>query len=254
MPLSQCGSESRPSNPSNLISKVPQVTLAFWMIKILATTVGETGGDALSMSLQLGDAISSLIFLAFFAITLAAQVTSRQYHPFRYWAVVVVPTVVGTTVLDYLDRTAGLSYVKSSILLFCGVLIVLFSWYRVTGAIQFENISPRQNEVFYWVTILVSNTLGTALADFAADDAGLGFEKGAFLFSGLLTLVVHFFTNIKSSLLFWSTYIPTRPLRATLGNTLTKSHEEGGFELDRIIASLTILALMVDGYRDRPCV
>ena len=233
---------------SKLISKVPQVTFAFWIIKILATTVGETGGDALSMSLQLGYGISSLIFLVFFGITLTAQATSRRYHPFVYWAVVVATTTVGTTLSDYLDRTLGLGYVKSSIFLFCGVLAVLFVWYRVTGTIQFENISTKRDEVFYWVTILVANTLGTALGDFAADDTGLGlgFERGAILFAGLLGLVVlaHFFTNIKSSLLFWSAYILTRPLGATLGDTLTKPNTEGGFELDRISASLTILVLM----------
>ena len=237
--------------PSTLLSKVPQVTLAFWIVKILATTVGETGGDALSMSLQLGYAVSSLIFLVFFAITLTAQVRSRRYHPFVYWAVVIATTTVGTTMSDYLDRTVGLGYVKSSILLLCGVLAILFAWYRVAGVIQFENISTNRDEVFYWMTILVSNTLGTALGDFAADDTGLGlgFEKGALLFSGLLALVVlaHSLTNIRSSLLFWSAYILTRPLGATLGDTLTKSHEEGGFELNRIIASLTILALMVVG-------
>lgn len=246
MLLSRRANERR---PSTLLSKVPQVTLAFWIVKILATTVGETGGDALSMSLQLGYAVSSLIFLVFFAVTLTAQVTSRQYHPFVYWAVVIATTTLGTTISDYLDRTLGLGYVKSSILLFCGVLAILVAWYRVNGAIQFENISTRRNEVFYWVTILVSNTLGTALGDFVADDAGLGFERGALLFSCLLVLVVlaHFFTKIRPSLLFWSAYILTRPLGATLGDTLTKSQEEGGFELNRIIASLTILALMVVG-------
>ncbi len=232
-----------------LVSKVPQVILAFWSIKILATTVGETGGDALSMSLQLGYAVSSLIFLVFFCITLAAQVASRQYHPFVYWAVVIATTTVGTTMSDYLDRTAGLGYVKSSIILFCCVLAVLFVWHRVTGEIEYEDISTRQSEVFYWVTILVSNTLGTALGDFVATTTGLGFERGAIVFSGLLALVVsaHFFTNIKSSLLFWSAYILTRPLGATLGDTLTKSHTDGGFELNRIGASLTILALMIVG-------
>lgn len=234
---------------SDLFGKVPQVTLVFWTIKILATTVGETGGDALSMSLQLGYAVSSLIFLVFFGIALAAQVTSRQYHPFTYWAVVIATTTVGTTISDYLDRTLGLGYVISSIVLFCGVLAVLFAWYRTTGAIEFENISTRQSEIFYWVTILVSNTLGTALGDFTATDLGLGFERGALVFSGLLALVVlaHFFTNLKSSLLFWSAYVLTRPLGATLGDTLTKSHADGGFALDRIGASLTILALMIVG-------
>lgn len=233
----------------DLMSKVPQVTLAFWIIKILATTVGETGGDALSMTLQLGYAVSSLIFLVFFCTTLAAQVTSKRYHPFFYWAVVIATTTVGTTMSDYLDRTIGLGYVKSSIILFCGVLLVLFAWYRVAGAIQFENISTKRDEVFYWVTILVSNTLGTALGDFIATDLGLGFERGALLFSGLIAIVVlaHFFTNIRASLLFWSAYILTRPLGATLGDTLTKPHADGGFELNRIAASLTILALMAIG-------
>src|SRR3954447_16392184 len=135
-----------------ILSKVPHVTLGFWVIKILATTVGETGGDALSMTLQLGYAVASLVFLAFFAITLTVQVASRRYHPFAYWAVVVATTTVGTTMSDYLDRSIGLGYVKSSILLFCGVLAVLFVWRCVTGRIKFENIATRTEEVFYWLT------------------------------------------------------------------------------------------------------
>src|ERR1700681_2306269 len=144
-------------------SKVPQVTLMFWIIKILATTVGETGGDALSMTLQLGYAVSSLIFLVFFGITVAAQVTAKRYHPFVYWAVVVATTTVGTTMSDYLDRTLGLGYVKSSLMLFGGVLATLLVWRRPTGRIESDDITTRPNEVFYWMTILVSNTLGTAL-------------------------------------------------------------------------------------------
>src|SRR3954447_16664144 len=150
------GSETR-----DWISKVPPVTLMFWVVKILATTVGETGGDALSMTLQLGYAVSSLIFLGFFGIALAIQVASKRYHPFAYWAVVVATTTVGTTMSDYLDRTVGLGYIKSSIILFCGVLLVLFIWHRVMGRIEFENITNRKDEIFYWVTILVANTLGT---------------------------------------------------------------------------------------------
>jgi uncharacterized membrane-anchored protein len=242
-------SQSENSHRRDLLSKVPQVTLAFWIIKILATTVGETGGDALSMTLNLGYAVSSFIFLGFFCVALAAQVTSKRYHPFIYWAVVVATTTVGTTMSDYLDRTAGFGYIKSSIILFCAVLAILFVWYRTTGAIEFENIRTKRAEIFYWVTILVSNTLGTALGDFVATDTGLGFERGALVFSALLSLVIlaHFFTNIRASLLFWSAYILTRPLGATLGDTLTKSHAEGGFELNRISASLTILALMIVG-------
>src|SRR5450759_4513849 len=160
-------------------SKVAQVTLAFWVIKILATTLGETGGDALSMTLKLGYAISSVIFLGFFCVTLAAQVASKRYHPVFYWAVVVATTTVGTTTSDYLDRTLGLGSVKSSIMLFCAVIAVLVAWHYSTGSIAVDNITSRNNEIFYWVTILVSNTLGTALGDILATTTGLGFERGA---------------------------------------------------------------------------
>ena len=231
-------------------SKVPPVTLLFWVIKILATTVGETGGDALSMTLQLGYTVSSLIFLAFFAATLAAQVRANRYHPFAYWAVVVATTTVGTTVSDYLDRTLGLGYVKSSIMLFGAVLAVLFIWRHVTKQIKFENITTRTDEVFYWLTILVSNTLGTALGDFTASTAGMGFERGALVFAGLIALVAaaHFcLKKIPPSVLFWSAYVLTRPLGATLGDTLTKSHAEGGLALGRITSSFTLTGAMVIG-------
>lgn len=231
------------------LNKVPQVTLAFWVIKILATTLGETGGDALSMTLHLGYAVSTLIFLGFFAVTLFAQVASPKYHPLFYWMVVVATTTVGTTTSDYLDRTLGLGYVKSSILLFCGVLAVLFLWRRATGAIEFDHITTRRNEIFYWLTILVSNTLGTALGDFVATDTGLGFERGALVFGGLLALVAaaHFFTRLPAGALFWAAYILTRPLGATLGDTLTKPRPDGGLALGRITSSAVIAGLMIAG-------
>ena len=231
----------------DLFSKVPQITLMFWVIKICATTVGETGGDAVTMTLKLGYAVGSLIFLGVFAVTLAAQVASKRYHPFFYWAVVVATTTVGTTMSDYLDRTIGLGYVKSSIILFCGVLAILFVWHRSTGAIQFEHITRRKDEVFYWVTILVSNTLGTALGDYVATDTGLGFERGALVFAGLIALVAaaHFFTKIPGSVLFWAAYVLTRPLGATLGDTLTKPRAEGGLSLSSITSSLVIAAVMI---------
>jgi uncharacterized membrane-anchored protein len=232
-----------------VLSKVPQVTLAFWVIKILATTLGETGGDALSMTLKLGYAVSTLIFLGFFIVTLAPQVAANRYHPFLYWAVVVATTTVGTTMSDYLDRTLKLGYVKSSITLFCGVLVVLFLWHRSTGRIEFDHITTRPNEIFYWVTILVSNTLGTALGDFVATTTGLGFERGSLEFAGLLVLVAaaHFLTTIPKSVIFWSAYVLTRPLGATLGDTLTKSHGEGGLGLGRITSSLVIAAFIIVG-------
>ena len=229
------------------LSKVPQVTVAFWAVKILATTVGETGGDAFSMTLKLGYAVSTLLFLAFFCATLAAQVASRRYHPLFYWAVVVATTTVGTTTSDYLDRTLGLGYVKSSIILLCAVLAMLAAWRASTGAIAVDHITSRKDELFYWFTILVSNTLGTALGDFVASTTGLGFERGALVFAGLIAIVaaLHFFTALPKAALFWAAYVLTRPLGATVGDTLTKSHPEGGLGLGRITSSLVMLAGMV---------
>lgn len=232
---------------ADVLSKVPRVTLAFWIVKILATTLGETGGDALSMSLSLGYAISTLIFLAFFIVTLIAQVRSTHYHPLFYWAVVVATTTVGTTTSDYLDRSLGLGYVRSSVLLFALVLAVLAVWRRATGHIAVDRVVDRKDETFYWLTILVSNTLGTALGDFTASDLGLGFGKGALVFAGLIVVValLHFLTRIPKSILFWAAYILTRPLGATLGDTLTKPVAQGGLNLSRITSSLVILLAMV---------
>src|SRR5450432_1266229 len=228
-------------------SKVPQITLMFWVIKILATTVGETGGDALSMTLQLGYAVSTLIFLAFFGVTVAVQVASRSYHPVFYWAVVVATTTVGTTASDYFDRTLGLGYIKSSIILFCTVIAVLVVWHRSTGAIAVDHVTTRKNETFYWLTILVSNTLGTALGDFVASSTGLGFERGAMVFAGLIALVAmaHAITRWPPSTLFWAAYVLTRPLGATLGDTLTKPTDDGGLALGRISSSLAMAGAMI---------
>ena len=222
------------------------MTFAFWIVKILATTLGETGGDALSMTLNLGYGVSSLIFLGFFGVTLAGQIASKRYHPVYYWAVVIATTTVGTTTSDYMDRTLGLGYVKSSAALLCLVIAVLLVWHYSTGKIAVDDVTTRKSEIFYWLTILISNTLGTALGDFTATTTGLGFERGALVFSGLIALVAaaHFLTNIPDSVLFWSAYVLTRPLGATLGDTLTKSHAEGGLALGRIMSSLTILVVM----------
>lgn len=230
------------------LSKVPQATAVFWLVKILATTVGETGGDALSMTLKLGYAVATLVFVVFFVVTLAIQVRSRSYHPAAYWAVVVATTTVGTTTSDFLDRTAGLGYILSSAILFVGVLIVLAAWRATAGRIEYDRIMKPRDEVFYWVTILVSNTLGTALGDFAADDLGLGFEHGALLFAGLLivvALVWRLSRRVPIGVLFWAAYVLTRPLGATLGDTLTKPIAQGGLNLNRISASLTILGVMI---------
>jgi len=232
---------------ANTPSKVPQVTLWFWAVKILATTLGETGGDALSMTLHLGYAASTLILLTLFGITLAVQVRSRHYHPLFYWAVVVATTTVGTTTSDLLDRTLGLGYPRSSLLLFGAVVAVLLVWKRVPGSIKVDHVTSRTDEIFYWLTILVSNTLGTALGDFAATTTGLGFEGAALVFAALIAVVaaIHLFTDVPPPVLFWVAYVLTRPLGATLGDTLTKPHAEGGLALGRIVSSLLIIAGMI---------
>lgn len=218
----------------------------FWIIKICATTVGETGGDALSMTFQLGYAVSSLIFLSFFFVCLASQVTAKRYYALVYWLLVIATTTVGTTMSDYFDRTLGLGYIKSSAVLFCGVVAVLVLWRLAAGRLEFQNIVTRKDEVFYWMTILVSNTLGTALGDFTASDTGLGFERGALVFLGLLVLVglAYFYLKIPKSILFWSAYVLTRPLGATLGDTITKPIAEGGLNLSRVTSSLIIMGIM----------
>jgi uncharacterized membrane-anchored protein len=238
---------ARDDQLADVLSKVPRVTLAFWIVKIFATTLGETGGDALSMQLKLGYAISTLIFLAFFLVTLGAQVASKHYHPLFYWLVVVATTTVGTTTSDYIDRTLGLGYVKSSAILLALVIGVLVVWHSTTGRIVVDRVVHRRDEVFYWVTILVSNTLGTALGDFVATTTGLGFQGGALVFAGLIAVValLHFFTTIPTSILLWAAYVLTRPLGATLGDTLTKPGAQGGLNLSRINSSLVIALLMV---------
>ncbi|HST07842.1 MAG TPA: hypothetical protein VLJ83_06690 [Gemmatimonadaceae bacterium] len=236
-----------PNQSSDILSKVPHVTVAFWIVKILATTLGETGGDALSMTLKLGYAVSTLIFLGFFIVTLFAQLGSKHYHPVFYWAVVVATTTVGTTTSDYIDRTLGIGYVKSSAMLLTMVIVVLIVWHVSTGRIVVDRVISRRDETFYWVTILISNTLGTALGDFVATTAGIGFEGGALVFAGLIAVVaaLHFLTDIPTSVLFWAGYVLTRPLGATLGDTLTKPHAQGGLNLSRITSSLAMAVLMV---------
>jgi uncharacterized membrane-anchored protein len=221
----------------------------FWIVKICATTVGETGGDALSMTLQLGYAVASAIFLVFFVATLTAQVATRRYHPLVYWLVVVATTTVGTTTSDFIDRTLHFGYVRSSAVLLGLVIVVLVAWRLTTGKIAADKIMTPRDEVFYWLTILVSNTLGTALGDFAADHTGLnlGFERGAGLFAALILLVAvaHWLRLAPQAILFWAAYVLTRPLGATLGDTLTKPHDMGGLAFDRISATLAIAVAMI---------
>lgn len=228
-------------------NKVPAVTLAFWIIKIAATTLGETGGDALSMTLNLGYAVSTGIFFMIFAGTAAAQIASSRLHRFLYWAVIVATTTVGTTTSDYLTRSAGLGYLWTSIILFAGVLAVLAVWYFTLGSVNVNQITNRKAETFYWLTILTSNTLGTALGDCLADTSGFGYDGGALVFGAALAViaVLYFFTSLSRVALFWAAFILTRPLGATLGDVLTKPVDHGGLNLSRFTSSYVIAAFMI---------
>ncbi len=248
--LEQSWASPRPeaeTSRSAFASKVPQITIAFWIIKIAATTLGETGGDALSMSLNLGYLLSTGIFMAFFLAALSSQLKAKAFHSFLYWTVIVATTTVGTTMADFADRSLGIGYVGGSLILFAALMIVLALWRYSVGTVSFNNITTRKEEIFYWTTILFSNTLGTALGDFLADTSGVGYERGALVFSALLAVVAgaYFFTNISRTLLFWSAFILTRPLGATLGDLLTKPRDHGGLDLSRITSSLVIAAFMV---------
>jgi uncharacterized membrane-anchored protein len=228
-------------------SKVPEIILTFWVIKIAATTLGETGGDTLSMSLNLGYAVSSLIFAVFFIVAVAAQIRARSFHPWLYWGVIVATTLVGTTMADFADRSLGIGYVGGTSILFALVLLVLGVWYLSAGTISVNNITRPKDEAFYWLTILASNTLGTALGDFLADDTGLGFEGGALVFAAILAGIagLYYFTSLSRVLLFWAAFILTRPLGATVGDLLTKPVAHGGFNLSRPESSAVIALFMV---------
>ena len=228
------------------LNKVPQVTLAFWIIKICATTLGETGGDAVSMTLKLGYVVATGIFFAVFLVTLAAQIAAKRYNPLLYWAVILSTTTVGTTMSDFLDRTAHLGYIGGSLVLVAILVSILITWRLALGSITFDHVSDPRVEAFYWITILFSNTLGTALGDFMADDAGLGYRGGALVIGALLAAIAaaYFFTKVSRTLLFWLAFVLTRPLGATLGDTLTKTHDKGGLDLGTLPASLALAVAM----------
>src|SRR5580704_10683106 len=228
-------------------SKVPEVAIAFWIIKIAATTLGDTGGDALSMTMNLGYALSTIIFLACFLVAVSAQIRAKSFHRFLYWTVIVATTTVGTTMADFTDRSLGVGYAGGSLILLGALATVLGLWRWAAGSISFRDITSPKVEMFYWITILFSNTLGTALGDWLADTPGVGFANGAFVFAGALTLVAaaYFFTKTSRTFLFWAAFILTRPLGATLGDLLTKPHAEGGLNLSRIASSLVLAVFMV---------
>ncbi|HUN99408.1 MAG TPA: hypothetical protein VMU69_24650 [Bradyrhizobium sp.] len=228
-------------------SKVPEVTLIFWIIKVLATTLGETGGDAVSMSMNLGYAISSFIFIGIFAVAVIAQICAKKFYPFLYWFVVVATTTAGTTMADFADRSLGIGYPGGASLLFALLMASLAIWYWAEGSISVNTVSTPRVETFYWVAILFSQTLGTALGDWMADTNGLGYGDGALVFvTGLLLIAAaYFFTGISRTLLFWAAFILTRPLGATLGDLLDKPLNDGGLAFSRFYASGILAALII---------
>ena len=229
------------------LSKVPEVTLAFWAIKILATTLGETGGDAVSMSMNLGYLVSTGIFGALFIVAVAAQMAAKKFHPFLYWTTIVATTTVGTTLADYTTRSLGVGYAGGTTILLALLLASLFLWYRTLGSIAVDSVSSPRSEMFYWVTIMFSQTLGTALGDWTADTAGLGYTGAALVFGGMLAAIAaaYYLTTISRTALFWAAFILTRPLGAVVGDFLDKPVAKGGLALSRYSASATLLALMV---------
>ncbi len=227
-------------------SKIPEVVLSFWVIKIAATTLGETGGDTLSMSFNIGYAVSSLVFFGLFIVFVVAQVRAKTFHPWLYWGTIVATTLVGTTMADFADRSLGIGYIGGSSLLFAVVLAVLGAWRVASGSISVASITSVKNESFYWATILASNTLGTALGDLVSDGLNFGFTGGAVFFAALilLTALVYQFTSASRAILFWAAFVLTRPLGATLGDLLTKPVAYGGFDLSRPDSSGLIALFM----------
>jgi uncharacterized membrane-anchored protein len=231
------------------VSKVPEVTFWFWVIKIAATTLGETAGDAVTMSMNLGYLVGTVIFTLIFIAAVAAQITAKKFHPFLFWFVIVATTTAGTTLADLFDRSLGLGYLGGTSILFVLLLATLALWHSSVGTVSINAITSRKAEIFYWATIMLSQTLGTALGDWMADSKtglGLGYEGGALVFAAGLALVAaaYFWTNISHTLLFWAAFILTRPLGATVGDLLDKPQASGGLAMSRYVAS-AVLALFI---------
>lgn len=234
-----------------MLAKVPAVTLGFWIIKILATTLGETAGDTVSMSMNLGYLVGTGIFLSILIVLVWWQISAVRFHPMLYWATIIASTTAGTTMADFATRSMGIGYTGGSVLLLLCVIGSLALWRAVLGSIAVETVHERKAEIFYWITITFSQTLGTALGDWAADTGGLGYLGAALIFAGLLALLVVFYyaTSISRVMLFWAAFILTRPLGAAVGDFLDKPTDKGGLDFSRPVASavlgVVILALIL---------
>jgi uncharacterized membrane-anchored protein len=229
------------------LSKVPEVTLGFWIIKIAATTLGETGGDSVTMTLNWGYLAGTAVFLGLLIVLVIAQILAKKFHPLLYWATIVASTTFGTTMADFADRSLGIGYTGGSTLLFVCLMVVLGLWYRSEGTISVNTVSTPKVEAFYWAAITFSQTLGTALGDWIADTGGLGYEGGALVFAAALAVIagLYFWTRASRVLLFWAAFILTRPLGATIGDFLDKPVSNGGLALSRPLASAVIAAFII---------
>ena len=230
-----------------VLSKVPEVTLVFWIIKILATTLGETGGDAVSMSMDLGYLVGTAIFANLFIVAVIVQISAKRFHPIIYWTTIIATTTVGTTLADFADRSLGVGYAGGTAILFTLLMASLLIWYWALGSIAVNRVSSPKSEIHYWTTIMFSQTLGTALGDWTADTAGLGYSGGAILFGVMLAMiaVAYYWTKVSHTILFWAAFILTRPLGAVVGDFLDKPISEGGLELSRYSASAALFLLIV---------
>ena len=235
------------SETERSLSKVPEVTLLFWIIKIAATTLGETGGDAVSMSMNLGYLVATGIFGVIFVVAVSVQIATARFHPFIYWTTIIATTTVGTTLADFATRSLGIGYAGGSSLLLALLIASLGVWFRTMGTVSVESVSSPKAEMFYWATIMFSQTLGTALGDWTADTAGLGYAGAAAVFSALLASVAaaYFWSNISRAMLFWAAFVLTRPLGAVVGDFLDKPLASGGLALSRYSASLALLVFIV---------
>lgn len=229
------------------LNKLPEITLAFWVMKICATTLGETAGDLLSMTLNVGYALSSLILISAFLVTLGLQLFSKSYNPVLYWIVILSTSTAGTTMSDFMDRTLGLGYASGSLILISLLIMIFAFWYLSEKSLSVDSVHTTKGELFYWTAILVSNTLGTALGDYLADDSGLGFAGGALLIGSAIFAVVlaKYYSRISGVLLFWVAFVLTRPFGATLGDFLTKPHEKGGLDFGTVGSSLVLAVVLV---------
>lgn len=235
------------NNNEDFVKKVADVTVLFWIMKISATTLGETAGDMLSMTFNWGYGLSSVLLLSFFLITFLMQLFARKYNPILYWMVIISTSTAGTTISDFMDRSLGLGYLTGSLILVSTLIMMLSIWYYSEKSLSVTNVHSRKVEIFYWLTILVSNTLGTALGDFLADDSGLGFSGGALLIGSFLLILacLFFFSKISRVLLFWIAFVLTRPFGATFGDLLTKSVQKGGLNLGTIGSSIVLGTILL---------